>query len=91
MGRPRKNPDETRHNRHREDTLRIPLNADRKTKAILLYTASLLGMTITDLLISKGMKVAKDHGIIDENGNVTSEHRAGFELSMDIIKNQKGA
>ena len=90
MGRPRRNPDESRHDKHAPGIVRIPLNVPAEAKAILAYTAAINDKTMKDLLVDEGMKVARESGVVDENGKVTEAHRGGVSLTLEIINGQYG-
>lgn len=79
-----------RHGKHRQGKIRIQISVDRDVKAILVYTASILNRTLTDLLVGEGLRTAFSNGIVDAENNVNPEHAAGVEYVKDLLKAQEG-
>lgn len=79
-----------RNGKHREGKIRIQISVDRKIKTILVYTASMLGKTLTDLLLDEGLKVAMTKGIVDSELNVMPEHKDGIAFVKSILDKQEG-
>lgn len=79
-----------RNGKHKKSKVRLQLVVERDTKAILVYTASLLDITLTDLLLDGGLRRAQGAGVVDGNFNVLPEHADGVSLVKDILNNQEG-
>lgn len=80
----------SRNGKHRQGDLRINIHLDRRTKAILAYTASIIGITLTDLLLRSGLSKAHELGIVDDFGEVTHDHLGGYEIALELLKHQVG-
>lgn len=80
----------SRNGKHREGKIRIQISVDRKIKTILVYTASVLGKTLTDLLLNEGLKIAMAKGIVDSDLNVMPEHKDGFAFVKSDLDRQEG-
>lgn len=80
----------SRRGKHRRGKIRIQFVTDRKTKAILVYTAAFVNKTLTDLLIDGGMDVAMAKGIVDANLKVKPEHVDGVNVSEEFLMSQEG-
>lgn len=81
---------ETRNGKHKRSKVRVQLVVERDTKAILVYTASLLNVTLTDLLIDGGLRRAQGAGIVDENFKVLATHANGVALVREMLETQEG-
>lgn len=79
-----------RNGKHREGKIRIQISVDRKIKTILVYTASILGKTLTDLLLEEGLKAAIDNGIVDKDFNAMPGHKEGISFVKTLLDKQEG-
>jgi len=79
-----------RNGKHKRSKVRIQLVVERDTKAVLVYTASLLGITLTDMLINGGLRIAESHGVIDHDFRVLPDHTDGVDLVKAMLETQEG-
>ena len=85
-----KSNDTSRRGKHKPGKVRIHLYVERDVKAVLIYVATMLDMTLTDLLLEGGFEIARRHGFVDENNQITKEHESGLSFVKDYLESQKG-
>ena len=90
MATDNKNKNTSRRGKHKRGKVRINLYVERDVKAVLVYTATMLDMTLTDLLLEGGFEIARRHGFVDENNKITKEHENGLSFVKDYLQSQKG-
>lgn len=80
----------SRRGKHKRGKVRINLYVERDVKAILVYVATMLDMTLTDLVLEGGFDIARKHGFVDENNKIKKEHESGLSFVIDYLESQKG-
>lgn len=80
----------SRQGKHRKGKVRIQIVVDREIKAILVYSASFLNMSLTDFLLRGGLDMARLHGIVDDLYHVTMEHNDGVSYVKELLNSQEG-
>ena len=81
---------ETRNGKHKRSKVRVQLVVERDTKAILVYTATLLNVTLTGLLLDGGLRCAQGAGVIDKNFKVLAPHSNGVVHIREMLEAQEG-
>lgn len=57
-----------------------------RKKAIAVYVADIMGMTLTDVIWRGIETLAIGAGIIDSNGKISPEHKEAVEVVEEIVK-----
>lgn len=76
----------TRKGKHKPGNVRIGVYVEPFRKAVAIYLAKRLNMTLTDVLWHGIEALAIGSGIIDKNGEVTKEHKAEIDAVIEIVK-----
>ena len=79
-----------RNGKHKRSKVRVQLVVERDVKAILVYTASLIGTTLTDLLLNGGLRVCEGRGVVDSDFKVLAAHANGVALVKEMLETQEG-
>lgn len=80
----------SRQGKHRKGKVRIQIVVHREVKAVLVYSASFLNMSLTDFLLRGGLDIARANGIVDSSYHVTPEHKEGVSYVKELLNSQEG-
>ena len=77
---------ETRKGKHKRGKVRMGAYVEPRKKAIAVYVADIMGMTLTDVIWRGIETLAIGAGIIDGNGKISPEHKEAVEVVEEIVK-----
>ena len=77
---------ETRKGKHKRGKVRMGAYVEPRKKAIAVYVADIMGMTLTDVIWRGIETLAIGAGIIDSNGKISPEHKEAVEVVEEIVK-----
>lgn len=76
----------TRKGKHRSGNVRMGVYVEPIRKAIAVYLASKLDMTMTDVIWLGIENLAKAHGILTIEGKVSAKYKAEIAAAVEIVK-----
>lgn len=76
----------SRAGKHKQGNVRMGIYVEPFRKAVAVFVAKHLGMTMTDVIWIGIEGIAKAHGILDANGNVTPKYKDALKLETEIVK-----
>lgn len=80
----------TRKGKHKPDNRPFRAYYPLRKKAIINVTAAHAGMSMTDLVWEGVKEIARRHGVIDSEGEVTAAFAAEVSLAEAILKETGG-
>ena len=76
----------TRKGKHKPGNVRIGLYLEPQKKAIAIYLAKRLGMSLTDVVWHGIETLAIGNGILTKDGKVSAAFRAEIAAATEIVK-----
>lgn len=76
----------TRKGKHRSGNVRMGVYVEPIRKAIAVYLANKLDMTMTDVIWLGIENLAKAHGILTIEGKVSAKYKAEISAAVEIVK-----
>lgn len=79
----------SRQGKHREGNVRMGIYVTPFRKAVAVYLADLVDVSMTDIIWQGIETIAKARGVLLPSGEVAPEHRDCIEAAISIVKNSK--
>ena len=76
----------TRKGKHRSGNVRMGVYVAPIRKAIAIYLANTLDMSMTDVIWLGIESLAKAHGILTIEGDVATKYKAAIDATLEIVK-----
>ena len=76
----------SRKGKHKSGNVRMGVYVEPIRKAIAVYLAKRLGMTLTDIIWRGIETLAIGNGILDADGNVTASFKDEIEAATEIVR-----
>ena len=76
----------TRKGKHRRGNVRMGVYVTPIRKAIAIYLANILDMTMTDVIWLGIENLAKAHGILTVDGKISAKYKAQISAAVEIVK-----
>lgn len=76
----------SRKGKHKSGNVRMGVYVQPIRKAIAVYLAKRLGMTLTDIIWRGIETLAIGNGILDAEGRVTPAFKAEIDVATEIVK-----
>lgn len=76
----------TRKGKHKAGNVRMGVYVEPIRKAIAVYLARRLNMTLTDVIWHGIETLAMGNGIIDKDGKITETFKAEIDAATEIVK-----
>lgn len=79
----------TRTGKHKAGNVRMGLYVEPFRKAVAVYLADIMNMSMTDIIWNGIQTVAIQKGVLLPNGEVAPDHRANIEVALAVVKTSK--
>lgn len=76
----------SRKGKHKRGNVRMGIYVEPFRKAVAVFVAKHLGMTMTDVIWIGIENIAKAHGILTADGKPSAKYKAQLKIETEIVK-----